>query len=288
MGLQFPNPVGLAAGFDKNGEYIDALATLGFGFIEVGTVTPKPQTGNEKPRVFRLPQSQALINRMGFNNKGVDILVTNVKQARFKGVLGINIGKNYDTPLTEAIDDYLVCLRKVYPHSGYIVINVSSPGTPGLRDLQHGHKLHSLLDALKSERRNLLIRYDKYVPLVIKISPDISSEELHSMAHALTRYEIDGVIATNTTTSRDGVENLEHDAEVGGLSGEPLRNRSMAVIKELRASLHESISIIASGGIMKGEDAVEKIKAGASLVQIYTGLVYRGPRLIKEITDALR
>lgn len=215
-------------------------------------------------------------------------MVTNVRRARFKGVLGINIGKNFDTPLKDAVNDYLACLRKVYPYAGYVVVNVSSPATSHLRDLQHGNKLRSLLDALKSEQRKLAHQYGNYVPLVIKVSPDISSDEIQSMTHTLTQYEIDGVIATNSTTSREGVGNLKFADEVGGLTGEPLRNQSTTVIKQLRMWLHESIPIIASGGIMEGKDAVEKIEAGASLVQIYTGLVYQGPRLIGEITNVLQ
>ncbi|MDM8560177.1 quinone-dependent dihydroorotate dehydrogenase [Candidatus Parabeggiatoa sp. HSG14] len=288
MGLKFPNPVGLAAGMDKNAEYIDSLATLGFGFIEVGTVTPRPQRGNPHPRLFRLPQAQALINRMGFNNNGVEKLLEHVKKARFNGILGINIGKNFDTPLENAIDDYLIGLHKVYAHADYVAINISSPNTPGLRKLQQEDELERMLAALKKAQQQLAIEYNKYVPLAIKIAPDLNEEELIKIANTLLTYEIDGVIATNTTLSRVGVENLVYAKEKGGLSGAPLLTQATQVVQQLSATLQGKIPIIAVGGVMSVADAQEKFKAGASLVQIYTGLIYRGPGLVKEILFDLK
>jgi len=288
MGIDFPNPVGLAAGLDKNGECIGAWAALGFGFVEIGTVTPRPQPGNPKPRMFRLPKAQALINRMGFNNKGVDYLVEQVRQAQFKGVLGINIGKNADTPVAQAADDYLIGLRKVYPWARYVTVNISSPNTPGLRDLQYGAALDQLLAALKAEQQRLADSYGRYVPLAVKIAPDIADADVPTVGRALVRHGIDAVIATNTTFSRAGVEGLPHADEAGGLSGAPLRDRSTAVVRQLAEVVEGALPIIASGGILSGADAAAKIAAGASLVQIYTGFIYRGPTLIREAVKSLR
>lgn len=288
MGLDFPNPVGLAAGLDKNGECIKAWSALGFGFVEIGTVTPRPQPGNPQPRLFRLPAAQALINRMGFNNKGVDYLIKQVRQADFKGVLGINLGKNADTPVKQAADDYLIGLRKVYPWASYVAVNISSPNTPGLRDLQYGDALDRLLAALKTEQRRLADHYGRYVPLALKIAPDMADADLPTIADALQRFEMDAVIATNTTFSRAGVEHLPHAAEVGGLSGAPLRDRATTVVRQLRKMLGDEFPIIAVGGIMSGADAAARIAAGANLVQIYTGFIYRGPDLIRETVKALR
>jgi dihydroorotate dehydrogenase len=283
MGLNFPNPVGLAAGMDKNGEYIDSLAALGFGFIEVGTVTPRPQPGNPLPRLFRLPKAQALINRMGFNNKGVDELVKNVKKTHFSGILGINIGKNFDTPLEKAADDYLICLHKVYAVADYVTVNISSPNTPGLRQLQQEDELARLLKTLKQAQQQLTKEHNKYVPLVVKIAPDLSEVELTSIANKLLEYNIDGVIATNTTLSRIGVEKFPHANEKGGLSGAPLLAPTTKIVQYLNVTLQNKIPIIAAGGVMSAANAVEKFTAGASLVQIYTGLIYKGPTLVKEI-----
>ena len=285
MGIRFPNRVGLAAGLDKNGIAVDGLAALGFGFIEVGTVTPRPQPGNPKPRMFRIPEHRAIINRMGFNNEGVDQLLVNLQRSRYKGVLGINIGKNKDTPNERANDDYLLCLRKVYARASYVTVNVSSPNTPGLRTLQFGESLISLLDALKTEQACLARIHGRYVPIAVKIAPDMTREELGLVAGALKNYEMDAVIATNTTLSREGVEGCEHADEAGGLSGEPVRSRSTDVIRALAEELDGALPIIGVGGICEGFDAAEKIEAGASLVQIYSGFIYRGPRLIR---DALR
>jgi dihydroorotate dehydrogenase len=288
MGLDFPNPVGLAAGLDKNGECIRAWQALGFGFIEIGTVTPRPQPGNPKPRMFRLPAAQALINRMGFNNKGLDYLVEQVRRAGYKGVLGINIGKNADTPVERAADDYRIGLRKVYPWASYVAANISSPNTPGLRDLQYGAALDRLLEALKTEQRRLAEEHGRYVPLAIKIAPDLADEDLAAVGQALLRHEIDAVIAANTTFSRAGVEKLPHADETGGLSGAPLRDRSTAVVRQLANILDGKMPIIAVGGILSGADADAKIAAGASLVQLYTGFIYRGPELVCEAVAALR
>lgn len=288
MGIDFPNPVGLAAGLDKNGECINAWADMGFGFIEIGTVTPRPQPGNPKPRLFRLPQAQALINRMGFNNKGVDYLIEQVRRANYQGVLGINIGKNADTPVERAADDYLAGLRKVYPWARYVTVNISSPNTPGLRDLQYGVALDRLLAALKAEQQRLADSYGRYVPLAVKIAPDIADADVPTVGQALVRHGIDAVIATNTTFSRAGVEGLPHAAETGGLSGAPLRERSTAVVQQLADVVAGALPIIAAGGILSGADAAAKMAAGASLVQIYTGFIYRGPVLIREAVAALR
>ena len=287
MGLTFPNPVGLAAGLDKNGEYINALGALGFGFIEIGTITPRPQPGNPKPRLFRLPQVQAIINRMGFNNLGVDALLENVKHAQYKGILGINIGKNFDTLIEHAAEDYLKGLRKVYPHASYVTINISSPNTKNLRQLQGGDELDALLTQLKAEQEKLTQRHGKYIPLTLKIAPDLDAEQIKEIAALLMRHRIDGVIATNTTLSREGIEQLSLHKETGGLSGAPVRNKSTLVIRQLAAELKGEVPIIGVGGIMRGEDAVEKIQAGAALVQIYSGLIYRGPDLIAECAKAI-
>jgi dihydroorotate dehydrogenase len=288
MGLEFPNAVGLAAGMDKNGTCINALAALGFGFIEVGTVTPRPQPGNPKPRLFRLPEAEAVINRMGFNNNGVDALIENVKRAKFKGILGINIGKNADTPIEKAADDYLIGLRKVYPYSSYVAINISSPNTKNLRQLQGADELDSLLLQLKTEQQRLASLHQKYVPLALKIAPDLDSVQIKQIAELLIQHQIDGVIATNTTLSREGVENLPHGQESGGLSGSPLCKKSTAVIRQLAIELNGALPIIGGGGILKGEHAVEKIQAGASLVQVYSGLIYRGWDLVAECAAALK
>ncbi|HYE36882.1 quinone-dependent dihydroorotate dehydrogenase [Methylocaldum sp.] len=287
MGLTFPNPVGLAAGLDKNGECIDGLAALGFGFIEIGTVTPRPQPGNPKPRLFRLPEAEALINRMGFNNKGVDYLVEQVKKARYRGILGINIGKNRDTPLDRALDDYLIGLRKVYPYASYVTVNISSPNTPGLRDLQAGENLEHLLFGLRQERENLAQTHGRRVPLAVKIAPDLESDQVKHLADALVKNGIDAVIATNTTASREGVEGLTHSEETGGLSGRPLFGKATDVVAHLAQALRGAIPIIACGGIVGAEEARRKFEAGADLIQIYTGFIYRGPTLVKEIVKNL-
>ena len=288
MGLRFPNPVGLAAGLDKDGLYIDALAALGFGFIEIGTVTPLPQPGNPRPRLFRLPEARAIINRMGFNNYGVDALVENIKRAKFRGILGINIGKNAATPIERAAEDYLTCLRKVYTHASYITVNISSPNTKNLRQLQGGDELSALLAQLKEEQTRQSDLHGKYVPIAVKIAPDLEQDDIRQIAALLVKHRMDGVIATNTTLSRIGVMHLEHGKENGGLSGAPVRDKSTAVVRELATALDGALPIIGVGGILNGEDALEKIQAGASLVQIYSGMIYRGPQLIAEAAAALR
>lgn len=287
MGLEFPNALGLAAGLDKNGEYIDALAAMGFGFIEIGTVTPRPQPGNPKPRMFRLPEAQALINRLGFNNHGVERLIANVLRARYRGILGINIGKNFDTPIERAADDYEFCLAKVYAHASYVTVNVSSPNTKDLRQLQGADELGALAGKLKTEQRRLADAHGRYVPLVLKVAPDLDEAELEAIAKCLLKHKLDGVIATNTTVSRAAVQGLPHADEKGGLSGAPLRDVSTAVIAKLAQWLDGKVPIIGVGGVMSAEDARAKLAAGASLVQIYTGFIYRGPRLIGEILRAL-
>lgn len=288
MGLTFPNPVGLAAGLDKNGDCIDGMAALGFGFIEIGTVTPLPQDGNPKPRLFRLPRADAIINRMGFNNDGVDKLIENVGRAEFRGILGINIGKNAATPIESAAEDYLICMRKVYAHAGYITVNISSPNTRNLRQLQGEDALNDLLEKLKNEQKLLADKHGKYVPVVLKIAPDMEAGQVAQIARLLMHHHIDGVIATNTTLSREGVESLPHGTESGGLSGAPVREKSTAVIRQLAAELQGTLPIIGVGGILNGADAVEKLEAGAALVQIYSGLVYRGPALVAESCTAIR
>lgn len=287
MGLTFKNALGLAAGLDKNAECIDAFAAMGFGFVEVGTVTPRAQTGNDKPRMFRLVEAGGIINRMGFNNLGVDHLVENVKKARFNGVLGINIGKNKDTAVEQGKEDYLICMEKVYAHAGYIAINISSPNTPGLRSLQYGEALDDLLSAIKQKQKALEQRHLKYVPLAVKIAPDLSEEELIQVADSLVRHQIDGVIATNTTLDRSLVTGLKHAEEAGGLSGRPVQSRSTAVIQRLSQELQGRLPIIGAGGIDSLTAAREKIAAGATLVQIYSGFIYQGPGLIKDIVTHL-
>lgn len=287
MGLTFPNPVGLAAGLDKNAAVIDGMAALGFGFIEVGTVTPRPQPGNAKPRLFRVPEVQGIINRFGFNNLGVDNLVANVQAAKFKGVLGINIGKNFDTPNERAVDDYLIGMQKVYAHASYITVNISSPNTKNLRALQEKEALSGLLASLKLEQAKLAQQHGKYVPITLKIAPDLTAEQVQEIAALLMQHQIDGVIATNTTLARDAVQGMPHGDETGGLSGAPVRNQSTVVIQQLSMQLQGALPIIGVGGLLSGADAVEKIAAGASLVQVYSGLIYQGPRLINDICAAL-
>ncbi|NEH17832.1 quinone-dependent dihydroorotate dehydrogenase [Pantoea agglomerans] len=287
MGLTFKNALGLAAGLDKNAECIDAFAAMGFGFVEVGTVTPRAQAGNDKPRMFRLVEAGGIINRMGFNNLGVDHLVENVKKARFNGVLGINIGKNKDTPVEQGKDDYLICMEKVYAHAGYIAINISSPNTPGLRSLQYGEALDDLLSSIKQKQKELEQRHLKYVPLAVKIAPDLSEEELIQVADSLIRHQIDGVIASNTTLDRSLVSGLKDAEEAGGLSGRPVQSRSTAVIQRLSQELQGRLPIIGVGGIDSLTAAREKIAAGATLVQIYSGFIYQGPGLIKDIVTHL-
>ncbi|WP_374088648.1 quinone-dependent dihydroorotate dehydrogenase [Methylomicrobium lacus] len=287
MGLTFKNPVGLAAGLDKNGDHIDALAALGFGFIEIGTVTPRPQPGNPKPRLFRLPEHQAIINRMGFNNLGVDHLLEQVRQADYQGILGINIGKNFDTPIERATDDYLIGFRKVYASASYVTINISSPNTKNLRQLQQGDELKNLLSALKEEQFKLAETHLRYVPIVVKIAPDLNDEDIMQIARLLVGFAIDGVIATNTTLDRDKIAGHPLASEAGGLSGAPVKEKSTHVVRALAAELNGRCPIIAAGGILSGEDAAEKIAAGASLVQIYSGLIYQGPRLIADCVKQL-
>lgn len=287
MGLKFPNPVGLAAGLDKNGDYFNALGALGFGFVEIGTITPQPQPGNPEPRLFRLPEQNAIINRMGFNNKGVIHLVEQVKKRTYEGVLGINIGKNKTTPDDDALNDYLICLRAVYPHADYVTVNISSPNTPGLRSLQFGESLERLVAGIKSEQKILADKYGRYVPVAVKIAPDMNDDEIRAVASTLTDHHIDAVIATNTTLSREGVENSPHANEAGGLSGAPVRDKSTHVIQVLNDYLQGAMPIIGVGGIMCGADAKAKFDAGAKLVQIYSGFIYRGPGLIGEAVKAL-
>ncbi|MET3117397.1 dihydroorotate dehydrogenase [Undibacterium sp. GrIS 1.8] len=292
MGIQFPNPVGLAAGLDKDGAYIDGLAGLGFGSIEIGTVTPRAQAGNPKPRMFRLPKANAIINRMGFNNGGVDAFVSNVQASQFyqdkQGVLGLNIGKNADTPIERAAEDYLLCLEKVYPYASYVTVNISSPNTKNLRQLQGASEVDALLAQLKEAQQKLADHYKRYVPLALKIAPDMDSEQIKNIAEALLRHKIDGVIATNTTITRDAAKGLEHAEEAGGLSGEPVFELSNKVIRALKSELGDALPIIGVGGIFSGTDAKAKIDAGAALVQLYSGLIYRGPALVRECAAALK
>jgi dihydroorotate dehydrogenase len=287
MGIEFPNPVGLAAGMDKNGDYIDALGDLGFGFIEIGTVTPRPQPGNPKPRIFRIEQAQAMINRLGFNNKGVDHLVSRARRRRYPGRLGINIGKNFDTPIENAVDDYLYCFERVYEHADYITVNISSPNTERLRELQEESALDALLGTLAGRRAELANETDRCVPIAVKVAPDLDAEGIRAVASVVGEHRIDGVIATNTTLDRTGVEGLPHAEEQGGLSGAPLRGRADEVLAALRAALPPETSLIGVGGITRGEHAAHKMKLGADLVQFYTGFVYRGPELIGECLDAI-
>jgi len=286
MGLNFKNTVGLAAGLDKNGAHIDSLAALGFGFIEIGTVTPRPQPGNPKPRLFRLVEHEAIINRMGFNNLGVDRLIENVKKAQFKGIIGINIGKNADTPIESAADDYLICLKKVYPYASYVTVNISSPNTQNLRQLQQGDDIRQLLAALSKEQQALKLEHKKHVPLVLKIAPDLSTEEIDHIAALLLEFNLDGVIATNTTLSRTAVAGHPAAHEAGGLSGGPVREPATTVIKRLNQQLGGKIPVIAAGGILTAADAKEKQAAGAALVQLYSGLIYKGPGLIRALLKA--
>jgi dihydroorotate dehydrogenase len=292
MGVRFPNPVGLAAGLDKDGAYIDGLAAIGFGSIEIGTVTPRAQAGNPKPRMFRLPQADAIINRMGFNNGGVDAFVKNVQASRFyqdkQGVLGLNIGKNADTPIERAAEDYLHCLTKVYPYASYVTVNISSPNTKNLRQLQGATELDALLLQLKEAQQKLADEHKRYVPIALKIAPDIDAEQIKTIGEALLRHKIDGVIATNTTITRDAVQGLPHAEETGGLSGKPVFELSNRVIRALKAELGNEIPIIGVGGIFSGADAVAKMQSGAALVQVYSGLIYQGPALVKDCADALR
>ena len=288
MGIDFPNPVGLAAGLDKNGEYIDALAALGFGFLEIGTVTPRPQPGNPKPRMFRLVEHEAIINRLGFNNRGVEALVANVARASFRGVLGINIGKNFDTPLERAAEDYLACLDAVYAQATYVTVNISSPNTKQLRDLQSSEKLDELLESLMARRAQLARRHGATKPLVVKVAPDLDDAQIEAIAALAVKHGVDGLIATNTTVGREEIAGHKHAGELGGLSGRPLRARATEVLAKLAAALGGRVPLIGVGGILSGADARAKIAAGASLVQLYTGFIFRGPGLIARCRAALR
>jgi dihydroorotate dehydrogenase len=287
FGLQFSHPVGLAAGFDKNGDYLDALGALGFSHIELGTVTPRPQAGNPKPRMFRIPGSLALINRMGFNNKGVDHLVSRLARARYRGIRGISIGKNFETPIENAQDDYVACLRKVYPHADYVAVNVSSPNTERLRELQARDGLQRILGTLLEERLTLQQRFTRRVPLLVKVAPDLSPEQLSALAHEVRSVQLDGVIATNTSTDLSVLQPPPAAAQRGGLSGAPLHPGSVRIISQLRAELGADFPIIGVGGIVSAEHARASLRAGANLLQIYTGFAYRGAALIEEILDAL-
>lgn len=288
MGIDFPNPVGLAAGLDKNGEYIDALAALGFGFLEIGTVTPRPQPGNPKPRMFRLEEHEAVINRLGFNNHGVEQLLRNVERASFRGVLGINVGKNSDTPNERAADDYLICLEAVYALATYVTVNISSPNTKNLRDLQSSEKLDELLSAVMAKRETLAKRHARVKPVLVKVAPDLDDEQIAAIAALSLKHKVDGLIATNTTIGRDAVKGHRHAGEAGGLSGRPVFAPSTAVLRKLATALGGRVPLIGVGGILSGDDARAKIDAGASLVQVYTGFVYRGPALIAQARRALR
>lgn len=288
MGLEFPNPIGLAAGLDKNAEHIDALAALGFGFIEVGTVTPRPQPGNPRPRLFRIPEKEALVNRFGFNNVGVDQFLHNAARRRWRGIVGMNIGKNADTPAERAAEDYEIGLEKVYPHASYVTINISSPNTKGLRSLQERGALEDLLARLMLRRKDLEQTHGKHVPLALKVAPDLEPGEIRDIAEAVRRHRVDAVIATNTSLGREGVEGLPCANEAGGLSGAPIRARATSVLKALFESLKGEVPLIGAGGIVCGPDALEKKQAGASLVQLYTGLIYRGPALVSECASAFR
>lgn len=288
FGIRFPNPVGLAAGLDKNAAHIDALAALGFGFIEVGTTTPRAQAGNPKPRMFRLPEHEAVINRLGFNNEGVDALVRNAEKSRFTGVLGINIGKNKDTPNERAIDDYLFCLERVYARASYVTVNISSPNTQGLRDLQEEETLKRFIGALRGAQERLAAKHGRRKPMLLKIAPDLSESELDAMAEVLMAARIDGVICTNTTIDRSAVSGHRYANEAGGLSGKPVFGKSTEVLRGMAARLGSNTPLIGVGGISSGADAHAKLDAGARLVQFYTGMVYRGPALIGECVDAIR
>ncbi|ELQ2334544.1 quinone-dependent dihydroorotate dehydrogenase [Vibrio vulnificus] len=287
MGLTFRNPVGLAAGLDKNGECIEAFDAMGFGFVEVGTVTPRAQSGNDKPRLFRLVGAEGIINRMGFNNLGVDNLIENVRKAKYSCVLGINIGKNKDTPIEKGAEDYLICMEKVYEYAGYIAVNISSPNTPGLRTLQYGEALDELLVELKRKQAELEEKHGKYVPLALKIAPDLTDDEISQICQSLINNKIDGVIATNTTLDRTMVEGMKHAQEAGGLSGRPLQSRSTEVVRLLRKELQGNIPIIGVGGVDSYVAAKEKMLAGADLVQVYSGFIYHGPGLVRDIVKNL-
>jgi len=288
MGIDFPNPVGLAAGLDKNGQYLDALGALGFGFLEIGTVTPRPQPGNPKPRMFRLQEHEAIINRLGFNNQGVERLLRNVERASFRGVLGINIGKNFDTPIERAADDYLQCLEAVYDRATYVAVNISSPNTKNLRDLQSGDALDGFLGAVMAKRSMLANRYGTTKPLLVKVAPDLDDEQVAAIARAAVKHAVDGLIATNTTIEREAVAGHRHAQETGGLSGKPLFEPSTRVLEKLAAAVGGKVPLIGVGGIVSGTHARAKIDAGASLVQVYTGFIYRGPQLVAEARRALR
>jgi len=288
FGLEFENPVGLAAGLDKNGAYIDALASLGFGFIEVGTTTPRPQAGNPKPRMFRLPKHEAVINRLGFNNEGVDALVRNVERARYTGVLGINIGRNKDTPNESAVDDYLTCLERVYARASYVTVNISSPNTTGLRDLQEEETLRRFLGTLRERQEALAVKHGKRKPMLLKIAPDLSETEMDAVAEVVAGSGLDGLICTNTTISREGIAGDRFAGEAGGLSGRPLRARATAVLAGMSARLAGRVPLVGVGGILSGADAAEKIRHGATLVQFYTGMIYRGPALVGDSVEAIR
>ncbi len=288
FGIEFPNRIGLAAGLDKNGACVDAFAALGFGHIEVGTVTPRSQPGNPKPRLFRIKEKRGIVNRFGFNNLGVDHLIENVKAAKFDGVLGINIGKNFDTPVENANDDYLICMDKVYAYASYITVNISSPNTANLRSLQFGEALESLLKAIKTKQTELAKVHDKYVPVLVKIAPDLSDDEINQLATSFKKYEIDGVIATNTSFDRSEVEGLKHADETGGLSGAPILKSTTQVLDKFCQAVDGAFPVIGVGGVDNGEAATDKIKAGASLVQIYSGFIYRGPNLVTEAANAIK
>ncbi len=288
FGIEFPNPVGLAAGLDKNGAHVDALAALGFGFIEVGTTTPRPQPGNPRPRMWRLPEHQAVINRLGFNNGGVDALVRNVEKAAFSGVLGINIGKNKDTSNDRAIDDYLFCLERVYARASYVTVNISSPNTQGLRDLQEEETLKRFIGSLRDAQERLAAQHGARKPMLLKIAPDLNEAELDGVAGVLLGAGVDGLICTNTTTARDAIAGAPHAGEAGGLSGRPLFDKSTAILRGMAQRLGGKVPVIGVGGILSGDDAAAKIAAGASLVQFYSGMIYRGPALIRECVDAMR
>lgn len=288
MGLALPNPIGLAAGMDKNGECIDGLAALGLGFIEIGTVTPRPQAGNPKPRLFRSPEHQAIINRMGFNNDGIDQMIRNIARSQYRGVLGINIGKNATTPIENAADDYLICLEKAYAHASYITVNISSPNTQNLRSLQGGDELSKLLTALKNKQAALATQHSRYVPLAVKIAPDLDEAQIADIAHVVLQTEMDGIIATNTTIDKSALGASPLAQEAGGLSGAPVREPSNRVLKALAQELASKVPIIGAGGVLSGKDAAEKIQLGATAVQIYSGMVYRGPELVKECLTAVQ
>ena len=288
FGIEFKNALGLAAGLDKNAEYIDCLSKLGFGFIEVGTLTPRAQPGNPKPRLFRLTNEEGIINRFGFNNVGIDKAILNIKSSKFTGVLGINIGKNFDTPIEEAINDYLICFKKAYQYASYIVINISSPNTQNLRKLQDESFFEGLISRIKLEQEAQARKHKKYVPFLIKISPDGSMREMDNIIKLLIKYNIDGIIATNTTLSRNEVSESKFKDQAGGLSGEPLRSRALKTQKYLYKGLKGKIPIIGVGGIMQGKDAVERMDEGAELIQIYSGLIFKGYRLINELCECTK